>query len=151
MFYTEKIFSPILEPIPGMAKSFSEHGSFSLHISGNILVAHVADSWNKECAQLFSQQFKLQVKPLLGEDWGHLVYLDDWELGVPEIEPIIHDLVAWSIKNGLKCSANIFSESMAKKYFLDKMIVEKIGDFEKQTFTEEQAAINWLTSCGYTL
>jgi len=51
--------------------------------------------------------FKSIARPLSQQPWGHLVYLDDWELGVPEITPIIQNLVDWCTHNGLKKSAQI--------------------------------------------
>jgi len=134
-----------------MSFNFPPHGTYSLKISNNIIVARLASSWNKECAQNYAEDFKSIARPLSQQPWGHLVYLDDWELGVPEITPIIQNLVDWCTHNGLKKSAQIYCHSMTKKYSLDKMIIDRCDDFERQIFTDELPAISWLGSYGFTL
>jgi hypothetical protein len=134
-----------------MSFNFPPHGTFSLKISNNIIVARLAGSWNKECAQNYAQDFKSIAHQLSHQSWGHLVYLDDWELGVPEMTPIIQDLVDWCTHNGLKKSAQIYCQSMTKRYSLDKMIIERCDDFERQIFADELSAISWLDSYGFTL
>lgn len=130
---------------------FAPHGEFKLCVSNNILIARLTGTWNEECAKDFSEQFKEQVHLLQKPRWGHLVFLDDWELSIPEVLPIVTDLVTFCINNGLEKSAQVYSESMIKKLFLDKMIVEKKGDFERRIFIKQNEAINWLNQNGFTL
>jgi hypothetical protein len=98
--------------------SHDGHGSYNIVVSGNILHASLAGTWNTDTAKTFAQEFKVVAQPLLGKPWGHLVILDDWDLGVPDMQPIIEELVAWCIKCGLERAAQVYSPSMVKQYQL---------------------------------
>jgi hypothetical protein len=132
-----------------MNEFLEPHGRFNLSVSNNILIARLSDSWNKECAEDFSINFKIKASSLLGEPWGHLVFLDNWDLGVPEMLPIITDLVTWCIENGLEKSAQVYNDSMIKKYSIDQMVVKQKGGFERRIFTEPDIALNWLSQYGF--
>jgi hypothetical protein len=125
------------------------HGSFNLSVSNNILIARLSDSWNKECAEDFAFNFQIKASPLLGEPWGHLVFLDNWDLGVPEMLPIITELVTWCIENGLEKSAQVYNDSMIKKYSIDQMVVKQKGGFERRIFSEPDKAMTWLSQYGF--
>lgn len=133
-----------------MQSSPVQHGEFTLSVSGNILLAKLSGAWNEEAARAFSQNLKTTVMPLIGADWGHLVYLDDWRLGVPEIKPIVEELVAWCCDNGLKRAAHVYSPSMVKKLQLEDFVAET-GDFQRRAFASEAEAIAWLAVEGYEL
>jgi hypothetical protein len=130
---------------------FAPHGEFKINVSNNILIARLTGSWNLECAESFSQAFKTHIQSLKHEKWGHLVFLDDWELSAPEIFPIVTDLVSFCIANGLEKSAQVYGESMMKKFFVDKMVTEKHGNFERQIFNKQDKAIKWLSEYGFTI
>jgi hypothetical protein len=130
---------------------FSPHGEFKLHVSNNIILARLTGAWNEECANDFSQALRKHVKLLNNPKWGYLVFLDDWEISVPDIIPIVTDLATFCINNGLEKSAQIASESMMKKMYLEKMAVEKHDIFERQIFSEQDKAIEWLNSYGFTI
>ena len=134
-----------------MSSLFDPHGAFQLHVNNNILIARLTGSWNSECAESFSENLKRHTASLTERKWGHLVILDDWELGIPEISTIITDLVSWCIENGLEKSAQVYNESMIKQYHLDKMVVEREGDFERQVFRDTRIAIKWLNKYGFKL
>lgn len=134
-----------------MNNLFSPHGAFQFHVSNTILIARLAGSWNVECSDSFSEQFKHYVKPLIGKPWGHLVILDEWQLGVPQISTVIYELVTWCIDNGLEKSAQVYSDSMIKQYHLDKMIIDRKGNFERQVFRDTGAALQWLNQYGFAI
>jgi hypothetical protein len=83
------------------------------------------------------------------ERWAHVVYLDDWELGVPGMEPIVEELVGWCIAKGLCCAAQILSQNMMIKYQVDRVVVEKAGDFVRKQFADQHTAISWLEEQGF--
>lgn len=134
-----------------MSNEMSAHGEFKLCLSHNIVIARLSGAWNKECAQAFDSHFKKIAQPLIGQRWGHLVLLDDWELGTPDLAPIIASLVEWCITNGLERSAQVYNEAMAKRFFLDQMVKEKIGNFERHIFKKEHDALEWLSQNGFTI
>ncbi|MEH6449161.1 MAG: hypothetical protein V7765_10860 [Oleispira sp.] len=129
----------------------SHHGNFDIKVSGNILCATLLGSWNSQTAEAFSEQFMIQAVPLMGSSWGHLVLLDDWDLGVPETVPVIEHLVAWCLENGLTRAAHVYSPSMIKQYHLNKMVIEEIGVFQRNSFTQKTEAEAWLAASGFHL
>lgn len=134
-----------------MSTYFLPHGEFDFYVSNNVLIAKLVGTWNVECAKRFSESFIKHASPLIGKPWGHLVFLDDWQVSVPEMEPIITDLVTWCVDNGLQKSAQVYSQSMLKKYTLDKMVIEQSGVFDRQIFTEASSAIQWLNQYGFNI
>jgi hypothetical protein len=130
---------------------FAPHGEFKLQISNNIIVARLTGTWNKECAESFSEAFIAQVKLLDSPSWAHLVFLNDWEISVPEIIPVVTDLATFCMHNGLEKSAQVYSKSIVKKMYLDKMVIEIHGNFERRVFSDADMAVHWLKGYGFTV
>jgi hypothetical protein len=130
---------------------FAPHGEFKLHVNNNIILARLSGAWNEECAKSFSQAFRQHVKLLNNQKWGHLVLLENWEISVPDIIPIVTDLATFCINNGLEKSAQVASESMMKKMYLEKMAIEKHDIFERQIFSDQNKAIEWLNRYDFTI
>lgn len=130
---------------------FTQHGSFELHINGNILVANLHGGWNLEAAQSFSDAFKLKAARLTHDSWGHLVFLDDWDTGIPGVNTIIIDLVTWCIENNLRRAAHVYRPSTFKQQYVDSVVVEHLGQFTRQAYDNTEAAITWLSEQGYSL
>jgi hypothetical protein len=132
-----------------MKIDFAEHGSFTLTVENNVIVATLNGSWNKEAAVAYKNQFMHVAQPLIGNPWGHIVYLDEWELCEAEMFQVIIPLVTWCIDNGLQKAAHIYSKSAIKKHFLDQMVVERHGDFERCIFTSKTEAADWLAESDF--
>lgn len=124
---------------------------FTLWVEQRVLLSIVRGGWSELTAHDYCAMFKSTAKPLLqsGEPWAHLVYLDDWGLGCPEIEPIIRGLAGWAVGNGLSYFAQVYSPNMVKQYQLDRMLVSPTGQCEKRLFPHPDEAIAWLTAQGF--
>ena len=116
-----------------------------------VLLAVVNGSWNLQTAEEFSAEFMQMATPMLQAPWAHIVYLDQWELGVPEIEPVIQQLVDWSVSHNLRFAAQVYCPHMVKKYQLERMTAIKSPTFEKRTYPTQQAAFDWLAAEGFTV
>lgn len=127
---------------------FESHGHFTIWNQGNIVFAELIGSWNEESALLFEHEFK-KIASTMPDQWGHLVYLDDWELCVPEMIEIVERLVAWCISHGLVRAANIYQSSSLKSGVINKMIVQKQGNFERAVFNNDLDGAIWLTQEGF--
>ncbi|NVK37558.1 MAG: hypothetical protein HWE18_06515 [Gammaproteobacteria bacterium] len=125
------------------------HGHFDIWRDNTVILARLKGQWNSEMAQTYANDFKALAEPLLNQDWAHIVYLDDWELGTPEFEAVILELVQWVIEHGLKRTAQVYSPSMLKQFQMDRMVKETQGDFVRQVFANEQQAFAWLEAEGY--
>ncbi|WP_421722732.1 hypothetical protein [Bacterioplanoides sp.] len=133
-----------------MQLSSFQHGEYKISVSGRILVATVGGSWNEETALAYSEDLRSAAQPLITGDWGHIVFLEEWNLGVLEIVPVIEELVTWCLANGMKRSALVYPPSVLKRLQLHGMITEQ-GDFRRQSFATEQEAMEWLNAAGYFL
>tara|TARA_R110001583_G_scaffold33943_3_gene114541 strand:- start:696 stop:1112 length:417 start_codon:yes stop_codon:yes gene_type:complete len=127
---------------------FESHGKFTIWTEKSTVFAELLGSWNEESALQFELEFK-KIASTMPDQWGHLVYLDDWELCVPEMFEIIERLVIWCINNGLMRAANIYQESSIKSGVLNKMIIQKQGNFERVVFDNDLDASRWLTEAGF--
>lgn len=125
------------------------HGHFDIWRDNTVILARLKGQWNSEMAQTYANDFKALAEPLLNQDWAHIVYLDDWELGTPEFEAVILELVQWVIEHGLKRTAQVYSPSMLKQFQMDRMVKETQGEFVRQVFANEQQAFAWLEAEGY--
>ena len=128
---------------------FDQHGSYKVWAEGNIVLAKLEGSWNEEAATNFEKEF-MKVAKLMPKNWGHIVYLNDWELCDPSMFPIIERLVAWCIEQGLTKAANIYPASAVKEEFINKMVVDEFGDFKRAVFDNEIDAKQWLAKYGFT-
>ncbi|HAT41050.1 MAG TPA: hypothetical protein DCS87_04900 [Rheinheimera sp.] len=123
--------------------------AFSAWVEQRVLLTVVRGPWSDRTAMDYCDAFKTAAKPLLGADWAHIVYLDDWELGSPDIEPIIRGLATWAVSNRLRYFAQVYSPNMVKQYQLNRMLVSDLGTCEKRTFALEADAFAWLTEVGF--
>jgi hypothetical protein len=124
--------------------------AFDLWTEQQVLFAVVRGGWNELTARDYSLAYQKTVKPLLGNDWAHIVYLDDWGLGSPAIEPIISQLATWAVSQRLRYFAQVYSPNMVKQFQLDRMLVSPIKTCEKQLFAEQNEAFAWLASKGFS-
>ena len=127
---------------------FDPHGNYNLWIKGDTLYAELRGAWNTEAAMEFEKDFMALARNL-PQAWGHIVYLDHWELCTPEISAIIERLVEWCIQNGLKRAANVYEPSKVKNAVLNKMIVSEEGEFKRAVFDNSEDAAIWLTTEGF--
>ncbi|WP_214000609.1 hypothetical protein [Arsukibacterium sp.] len=122
---------------------------FTLWREQRIILAKANGSWSRFTAEDYTSQFKALAMPLIGEDWAHLVYLDNWQLGAPDIEPVVQDLVRWCLQSGLRYTAQVYCPNMVKQYQLNRMIIDSTSLFEKRVYPDQQDAFAWLASLGY--
>ncbi len=125
------------------------YSKFTLWREQRIILANASGSWNRFTAEDYASQFKALAMPLAGEDWAHIAYLDNWQLGAPEIEPIIKDLMRWGLNNDLRYTALVYCPNMVKQYQLDRMIIESNSIFEKRVYPNQQDALAWLAGLGF--
>ncbi|CAM5218992.1 hypothetical protein [Alishewanella longhuensis] len=116
-----------------------------------MLLACIQGCWDRYTAADYSKAFKAAAVKFKGQRWAHIVYLDDWQLGTPEIEPIVQELVTWCLHNGLVLTAQVYCPHSVKRYQLDKMIIEQTLTFERRVYADEQHAFNWLAEQGFAV
>lgn len=127
---------------------YESHGKFKIWRQGSVVFAKLIGSWNVESALQFEHEFK-KIASTMPDRWGHMVYLNDWELCVPEMITIIERLVAWCLDNGLVRAANIYLSSAIKTQILNRMIVTTQDNFQRAVFDNELDAVDWLSDEGF--
>ena len=127
---------------------FEQHGDYKIWTKSNMLYAELSGTWNQEAAENFEKDFMLAAQNL-PKPWGHIAYLNDWELCSPDIFPVIARLVDWCIEQQLTKAANIFSPSSLKEGFLNKMVIDEDENFKRVVFDNEQDAAEWLIEEGF--
>jgi len=131
-----------------MEMQLVSHGNFRIWSQGFTVFAELKGSWNEEAALEFEKEF-IDVASQMPEHWAHLVYLNDWEICVPEMMEIIQRLVTWCIENGLVRAANIYDPSDMKSSLINKMVVQQEGAFLRAVFDNDADAAAWLTEEGF--
>lgn len=122
---------------------------FQLWREQQVILAAVNSSWDRRTAEEYMREFTKLAAPLTDSPWAHLVYLEKWQLGVPEIEPVIQELVQWCINNNLRFVAQVYCPHMVKQYQLNRMIIDNSEIFEKRVYPTQQEAFSWLASQGF--
>ncbi|MCC2615559.1 hypothetical protein LJ739_04825 [Aestuariibacter halophilus] len=127
---------------------FEQHGSFRLWCHGNVVYAELSGTWNKETAEQFAGEFKTLAQQV-DKPWAHMVYLQDWELCSAEVFAVIQALVDWCLEHGLVRAAQVYPPSTMKREFLDRMVVERKGQFQRAVFDNAYQGALWLTHEGF--
>lgn len=129
---------------------FQEHGGFEIWASKDILYARLSGAWNEETAIHYVKEFKRLVYNDLPAQWAHVVYVDGWGMGTPDIEPVIEKLVEWGVANGGVHVAQVFGKEIMK-FQLDKMVIAKNPKLCRKQFRTEAEALFWLQECGFSV
>ncbi len=124
--------------------------AFSIWTEQRVLMAVVRGPWSDLTARDYVAAYIDAASALTHDDWAHIVYLDDWGLGSPDIEPIIKSLADWAVKHRLRYFAQVFSPNMVKQYQLNRMLISDLGTCEKRTFAQEADAFVWLNEMGFS-
>lgn len=77
------------------------HGDWAIEVlpSQHIAMIKGKGSWNLETALTYSKEFKEKALSLINAPWISIGYGVDWELGVPESEPVLNSLYEWMVAN----------------------------------------------------
>lgn len=124
--------------------------AFSIWTEQRVLMAVVRGPWSDLTARDYVAAYTAAASALIHDDWAHIVYLDDWGLGSPDIEPIIKNLADWAVRNRLRYFAQVFSPNMVKQYQLNRMLISDLGTCEKRTYAQEADAFAWLQEMGFS-
>lgn len=130
---------------------FSIHGKWKITVSNNIVVQWFGGAWNEEAIIQYVKEFRQKTSPLIGEQWAILSFFDEWELGVPGIEPIVAEHCAWFIKNGCIKDCHVYKPSALKAEQLEKMIPYSEPGYERRVFVSYDDAYAWLQSHQFKL
>jgi len=129
------------------------HGSWNIYVQHQTVVIHTAGAWNGKAMEQFCVECKLAVQPLIdkAKPWSSLVLLDDYELGVPDIEPLLRSLLDWLTDNGLTHEAAVFNGGFARTEQMARNLPQGKLDYQRQNFGSVTLAVEWLQQQGFCL
>jgi hypothetical protein len=127
------------------------HGQWKLEVNNKVLVEWFEGSWNEEAVVAYIEDFKKVVQPLISGEWAILSIFDDWELGVPDIEPHVIKHCQWFKDHGCIKDCHVYSASAVKRMQLEKIIPHTEGNYERLVFSGMKEATHWLKECGFEL
>jgi len=127
------------------------HGQWKLEVNNKVLLQWFEGSWNEEATLAYMKEFKEVAQPLISEDWAILSIFDDWDLGVPDIEPHIIEHCQWFKDNSCIKDCHVYSPSAVKKMQLESIIPQTEENYERLVFSNLDEATSWLKECGFEL
>ncbi len=130
---------------------FKIHGKWKIQVKDNYVLQWFGGCWNEEAAIQYCQEFQDKTAHLKGTEWAIFSFFDDWELGVPEIEPHVVEHCRLFKANGCSKDCHIYSRTAAKSMQLEKMIPHTEGNYERRVFCGEDDAIAWMKVCHFEI
>ncbi len=91
------------------------HGHFKLWQENQLLFAEIHGAWSMETALDYVAQLKQRVQSMDGKPWARIVYLEQWQLGTPDFEQVMKDLMQWCVLHQLKYTAYVFHPHIIKE------------------------------------
>lgn len=130
---------------------FLAHGDWKILVKDNYVLQWFSGCWNEEAAIQYCREFSEKTEQLKGTQWAIFSFFDDWELGVPEIEPHVIEHCRLFKENGCIKDCHVYTRTAAKSMQLEKMIPQTEGNYERRVFGETSAAVAWMKSCHFAV
>jgi hypothetical protein len=128
---------------------FAIHGEWKIEVHGKVIFQWFSGCWNEEAIIAYVKEFQAKATPLKEDNWSIISSFEDWELGVPEIDKHIEAHCKWFKANGCIKDCHIYTQSAAKEMQLERLIPHTDESYERQVFTNNEDAVNWLANCGF--
>lgn len=127
------------------------HGSYELTVNNRVLIAKIIGAWNKEEGEQYFRELKQVTQDIIHEPWAMVIYLDQWELGTPGSDEVTLQLIQWLSKNKLAMTAEVYSPQLLKKLHVERLVNNANFEIDRQCFTDDQEAFDWLASQGFPI
>lgn len=129
--------------------TINARGTYEMWTENQVLMCRPLYRWSERTAINYANTMKEKVANFNGANWGSTVLLDQWELGTPEIELIISDLLEWCLQHNLKRLAMVSANNPIQEFQLDKAMKSIAPDFQRYFFPTGQLADEWMLKQGY--
>ncbi|MGB1264018.1 MAG: hypothetical protein ACPG52_14000 [Cognaticolwellia sp.] len=130
---------------------FSAHGKWKIEVKNNYVLQWFSGCWNEEAAIQYSQEFQEKTAHLAGTQWAIFSFFDDWELGVPEIEPHLIAHCQRFKDNGCVRDCHVYTPEASKRMQLENIVPQTEGNYQRQVFDNEADAIAWMNSGNFVV
>ncbi|WP_100657906.1 hypothetical protein [Alteromonas flava] len=122
---------------------------YHLWRENDVLVAVVKGQYDFIATQAYCRNFKTIAAPLINAPWGHITYLDEWDLATPDCIQLIAQLENWCKSNRLACDALVYRASGIKDFVLSAAMATSKNPDVYQHFEYSADALNWLREKGF--
>ena len=128
------------------------HGEWDIQCipEASLILIKGKGGWNLEAAECYARHFVEKAKLLKSSRWLCIGYAVDWELGVPQIEPVIHELYDWMEQNGCVAQCSIVKSAIAKAQ-LSKMMEVGSKNFNVHLVSSMQDLASVVAEKGFVL
>lgn len=130
---------------------FPVHGDWKILVRDNYVLQWFRGCWNEEAAIQYSKEFQDKTAHLKGTQWAICSFFNEWELGVPGIEPHIIEHCQRFKDNGCIRDCHIYTPEASKRMQLEKIVPQSEGNYERRVFDDVDEAITWMKSCNFTI
>jgi hypothetical protein len=130
---------------------FLVHGGWEILVKDNYVLQWFSGCWNEEAAIKYCREFQEKTAPLKGTQWAIMSFFDDWELGVPEIEPHVIEHCRLFKENGCIKDSHVYTITAAKNMQLEGMVPHTEGNYERRVFSDVTDAIAWMKTCDFNI
>lgn len=130
---------------------FSVHGAWEIQVSNNIVVQWFGGSWNEEAIVKYVDEFRDKTRHLNSCEWAIMSFFDEWELGVPGIEPLVAEHCSWFKRNGCVKDCHIYTPNIVASEQLERMIPHTDATYERRVFSSYVPAYSWLKTHDFIL
>lgn len=127
------------------------HGEWKILVKEGYVLQWFSGCWNEEAAIKYCREFREKTAHLKGTQWAMVSFFDDWELGVPEIEPHIIEHCALFKDNGCIKDCHVYAATAVKSMQLENIVPHTDGNYERRVFDELKDAITWMKQCNFNI
>lgn len=124
-----------------------QHGQYRIETASQLLVLTLTGAWNEYTAKKMCQELYTCAKPLSTQPWALLTDVSNWELGPPEMWPLLEKVHLWANDHNLHYNAVIAVNRMQR--LIIKRTHRPFTNVNTSLFTTRTKAENWLTTQGY--
>ncbi len=109
----------------------------------SVIYVKVYGQWKAETAQRYHDDFKEEMKPLLGKPWAKVVDVSNWKTSRNEVTDVIGKHMAWSRANKVALSIYVINNVSTFRQ-LNEMFVKGGTKQVSQTFRTAEEAEQFL-------
>ncbi|WCE28874.1 hypothetical protein [Vibrio sp. SCSIO 43137] len=119
-----------------------EHGIYSVHIEGNIIIGRVVGSHNEYDVLAATNAFKKAIATFKGEPFGEIIDARDLDGVTPEGFAEIEKYNSWLVEHGIKARAFVVSNTVMPAIVKNR--IKDLNGLKTKEFMDVEQAKIWL-------
>lgn len=126
------------------------HGDWAIEMLDSHQIAMIKGKggWNLDTALAYSDEFKKKATTVIHKPWVCIGYGVDWELGVPESEPVLNSLYEWMVENKCVKQISIILNPISKAQ-LSKYVEVNSPTYSIEMVSSTDELMASLTTAGF--